>query len=350
MCGSDWRQYEPMYEEIDFNNLFYGYFAEPGYYVYMLVGRLLGLNFWTFFILTKILCFIVISRTLNEIAYNYRFLAWTIFLPQAGFYMFIDNPMRNLIAATIFLCSLPYLIKGQKIRYFICCTIALSFHLTAIITPIFYFLLTKNISTRTYVVSLLVIFTLFSTPYLFEILLSRIANINPFILKKVEWYILGEAPESEGSQFSIGAILQIAFYILILKARKAIEQYDKGLLILNGALIFILVYRLGLTISIFSRLQLYLVVFYVIGICYILRAFKFEARKYIIGLFFVYSCLIGYKNISTTGWKFVPYTNYIVYLLLGELKSYSERSNYNYIHTPYKETIPYNNYDFEQKE
>lgn len=343
MCGSDWRQYEPLYEDIDFDNLFYGYFGEPGYYIYMLLGRIFGLNFWTFFIFTKILCYLIVSKTLEKIACHYKYLAWTIFLPQAGFYMFIDNPMRNVIAVGIFLSSIPFLIKRKKIIYFLCCSLALSFHLTAIITPLLYFLLTKKISSKIYIILIITVFTIFSSADIFSSLLTRFANINPFILKKVEWYILGDDPESTGSIFSLGAFLQIIFFFLILKVRKTIEEKQYGSIILNGALLFILIYRLGLTISIFSRLQLYLVVFYVTGICFTLNAFKRNVRIYMSGLFVLYACLIGYKNIISNGWKYVPYSNYLTSLFDSNIKSYSERFYYNITHTPYKNTIKDNN-------
>lgn len=340
MCGSDWRQYELMYTDIDFNNLFDHYLGEPGYYIYMLAGKILCLNFWTFFIITKITCFLIISNTLSTYACNYRYLAWTLFLPQAGFCMFIDNPMRNLIAVAVFLLSIPFLIRREKLKYFLCCGLALSFHLTAIIMPILFFLLYKKISTKGYILSLIVIFIAFSSADIFSSIVIRFANINPFILKKVEWYILGEAPESGGSLFSIGALIQIIFFFLILSVRNKIEGRENGLIILNGALIFILIYRLGLTITIFSRLQLYLVVFYVIGVCFTINAFKWNVRNFITCLCIAYSCLVGYKNISSSGWKYVPYSNYLIYLFDGKSMSFSERSNYNLKTTPYKHTIP----------
>lgn len=340
MCGSDWRQYEPMYEDIDFNNLFYHYYAEPGYYFYMLLGRILSLSFWQFFIITKIICFIIVSNTIYKYSFNYRYLAWTIFLPQAGFYLFIDNPMRNLIASVIFLSSIKYIINRNKIKYFLCCITALSFHLTAIITPLFYYLLNKRITTKNYILAIIIIFSIFSSANIFSTILTKFSSINPFILKKVEWYIIGDTADSGGSAFSIGAILQIIFFFLILKIRKKIEEKENGLMILNGSLIFILIYRLGLTISIFSRLQLYLVIFYVIGICFTLYAFKHNVRIILTFLVIIFAGIIGYKNISANGWKYVPYSNYLVTLLESESLSYSERSNYNLKKTPYKETIP----------
>ena len=36
-CGSDWRNYELWYYRVDLERLFYNYFAEPRYYIYMFV-------------------------------------------------------------------------------------------------------------------------------------------------------------------------------------------------------------------------------------------------------------------------------------------------------------------------
>ena len=41
-------------KQINFNNLFYNYFQEPGYYIYMLPFRFFNVDFFVFFIFTKI--------------------------------------------------------------------------------------------------------------------------------------------------------------------------------------------------------------------------------------------------------------------------------------------------------
>ena len=115
--GSDWRQYEPMYNEIDFHNLFYNYFAEPGYYIYMLIFKFMHFSFWNFFILTKVIIFFLCARIINEYVPEFRFLVWMFFLPWFGFYLFIDNPMRNLIAVAIFLYASRYIINRSFLKY-----------------------------------------------------------------------------------------------------------------------------------------------------------------------------------------------------------------------------------------
>lgn len=56
-CGSDWRNYELWYYRVDLERLFYNYFAEPGYYIYMLVFRFFDIDFWHFTIFTNAVVF-----------------------------------------------------------------------------------------------------------------------------------------------------------------------------------------------------------------------------------------------------------------------------------------------------
>ena len=73
MTGSDWRSYEPMYDNVSIDNLFYDYYWEPGYYIWMLLFKVFHLNFWFFFITTKVLVFLAFLHTINKYSLEYRY-------------------------------------------------------------------------------------------------------------------------------------------------------------------------------------------------------------------------------------------------------------------------------------
>lgn len=146
MTGSDWRSYEPIYNEIDFNNLFYNYFFEPGYYIYMLIFKFLKIGFWPFFIFTKVIIFIVFVKIIINLQGNYIYPILMFFIPYYGYYLFIDNPMRNLIAIAIFLISIKYIHEKKIWKYLACILLASSFHFSAIILFPLYWVLDKRIS------------------------------------------------------------------------------------------------------------------------------------------------------------------------------------------------------------
>ena len=76
MCGSDWRGYEIMYNRIDLDNLFSDYYAEPGYYIYMLGFKYLKIDFWIFFIFTKVVVFFIIVKALIKYSDKEKYIAF----------------------------------------------------------------------------------------------------------------------------------------------------------------------------------------------------------------------------------------------------------------------------------
>lgn len=332
MTGSDWRQYEPMYDEIDFHNLFYNYFAEPGYYIYMLIFKFMNFSFWNFFILTKVIIFCLFTRIINEYVIEYRYLVWMFFLPWFGFYLFIDNPMRNLIAVAIFLYASRYIINRCFIKYFICICLAFSFHFSAIIFLPLYFLFSKRIPTWVYVGLFFVFVGVFTSRNLFSSVIELFFGSIPYVQLKIESYLIDDNPDGEGKLFSLGMLIHLSFFILLLIYRNRIEQTKNGTFILNASLFYLLIYRLGSTIFIFSRFQLYLSVFYSIGIVLLISAFVRSSRNiYIIGLL-VLSFIATNKIFS---YRYIPYTNYLYYILTDEYPTFEYRSDYNYRNTPY---------------
>ena len=235
MCGSDWRTYEPFYNEIDLSHLFENNRTEPGYYLYMLPWRFLDVSFWSYFIITKLLIFISISYIIRKYADDIQYLTWFVFLPQAGFFTFIDNPMRNAIAAAIFFISVKYIIKRNFKKYLICCLLASSFHATALVLPPLYFILYRHISTKAYIITFLIVFVFFGIPGLFENILINVGGINPFILNKLTWYLMGDSPDSVSKVFSLGMLLQVVIYFFLLYCRMNVEKEKYGRLILNAS-------------------------------------------------------------------------------------------------------------------
>ena len=147
--------------------------------------------------------------------------------------------------------------------YLLFCVLASSFHVTALILPLLYFVLDREISTKAYIITFVIVFVFFGVPGLFEDTLVRVGGINPFILNKVTWYLLGDTPDSVGKAFSLGTLLQVVVYFFLLYCRGNIEKEKYGRLILNASLLFVIIFRIGIALAIFGRLQLY-------GVCFLL--------------------------------------------------------------------------------
>lgn len=330
MTGSDWRSYEPMYESVKIDHLFYDYYWEPGYYLWMLIFKVLHFEFWSFFITTKVLVFSIISHVVNKFASEYRYLIWMFFLPFFAFYLFIDNPMRNLIAVAIILYAFKCLINRDFVKFLAFILLASSFHITALILIPLFFLLLKRVQTKIYLILMLCLMIFFSNDFIVNLLL----NITGFgyIEQKIVTYV--DSEDGGGQVFSAKMFINLFFFLLLLWKREKIEAYPNGLFLLNTSLFFVLFYRVGLGMHILYRFQLYFCLPYCIGVVLLIRTFTTRSH-FIYAIFILFLSFAGSTAVRT--WKYVPYTNYLCYLY--DSLSFDYRDSYNKRHTPYLDTI-----------
>lgn len=340
MTGSDWRVYELRYNSLDTNNLLnISLVIEPGYYLLTLFWKTIGANYWVFNISTKIICLILIIHQIEKYSDRYFYPSLAFFLALAGFYLFIDNPMRNLIAITIFLYSIPFLIKRNYLKYSLIGLFASTFHMSAFIITITGLLLISNFKIKTivwvYVIFNIVILILDANTI--NNLIINIAKIFPAYEKYISDYILSSSVYIQGRSFSLGAILKIISFILIVIGRNRIEAFKYGDIIFNGSIIYLFLYTLGLNIPILVRFMHYYVIFYVIANSLVITLFAHNTKMLYWSFLFIVSLAFTYTTI-TSKYAYIPYSNYISYI--GKDKpNYNYRSDYNYIHSPYNTDI-----------
>lgn len=333
MTGSDWRVYEVYYYDLTWGDLYPG---EPGYFIYMLIMKQLGFSFWPFFILTKCVCYVIFVNFLYCFCRDYFLLCFAMFVAAPGLFLFIDNPMRNLIAIAFFLLSVKQMFQGKKAKSVILLIIASTFHVTAFLMFFLYPLFKVRIKSK-YLICFIVAFFIIMSPgstFVQDFLLDNFVEI-PYIGNKIVAYFIWLSEENVGAVFSLGFVTKVVFAILLFVFRKEIEQQPHGVFLFNASFLYLILYRLGLSIVIFQRLPLYLSLFYLITsvsiISFVAEKFRSLYRVYLI-LFFV---LIQGYVIITSSFKYVPYSNYLFYL--DQDISYGIRENYNHKNSPFKE-------------
>lgn len=332
-CGSDWRQYEPMYYNIDFGNLFYGYFSEPGYYIYMIIFRYFDIDFWHFSIFTKLICFILIFLLIKKYLVKNTLLGLMYFIPWYGFFLFIDCPMRNLIAISISLLAINSIISKKPIHFFLIILLAATFHTSAVFLAICYFFVRKKVSTKCYVVLFILTNIIFASRELFIDIISFLFGGIPYVSAKIESYIIGESQYAEGRVLSLGMIIHILFFLLLITKRSFVEQSKNGVVIFNFAILYLLLYRLSTTIEIFARFQLYTSPFFCIAIILLTHAFVCKVRLYYV-TYLLLVASIGTVKIFAD-YRYIPYSNYIPYFITDKYPTFDYRSSYNYKFSPY---------------
>ena len=237
--GSDWRTYEKMYEwsSVELTNMFL--FVEPGYLIYTYVFSALNIDFFHFFIFTKLVLFCIVIKTSKFYYPSHSFfLSFFFFLSWYGFFLFIDNPMRNFIAVSIFFCSLKFLRERNFCKYFVMSLIAMSFHFSAFIMFLIYYLYNKRFTNRMLVLIFIILNIIFVNPRLIYFVAEQLFSNIPIVGNKVVAYAMGDAIDGDGKIVSFGLLVHTLIFILLLMGRHKIERFPNGKQIFNLAIIF----------------------------------------------------------------------------------------------------------------
>lgn len=330
MTGSDWRAYESIYNDKQFLN--YTYF-EPGFdYLYVFFQNL-ETPFFHFLILIKSICFSVYWFSLRKYNPGNFSLLISIFLSAFGLYYFIDNPLRNLIASTIIIFSLKYLISKDYLKFIFFVFIAFNFHATSLFALSLLFI---HLNIKKYVwiflyVSMIVV-NLFFVDSTQNLLLSNEA-LSFLFGTKLSFYFELEN-DIEQNFFSIGSVFRLIIFVLVLLNEKEIKKFKYGKIYYNGGLMYLITNRLGAIFLILSRLQMFNAIFFclILTILAIIFTKKYKTLFFTI-LLYVFIFLTVTIEITTT-YRYIPYTNYLFYL--DSNLDFFERSNYNFLNSPYR--------------
>lgn len=323
--GSDWRQYELMYKYASFEGIS-SFYAEKGFYLYMLLFKALRFDFWQFFLITKLWCFYIFYLYMKENSKN-LFFTLMLFYVYMSLYLFIDCPLRNLIAMAIFLFSIKYLLNKKYFKYYLLTFIAFSFHHSAIFMILLPFVELLVKLNKWILITTVLIFNII---FLDQGFVINLINIFP---ESISYRVLGymNSKYFEQSFFSLGNLEKFFIILMILwNKKKFIQENKNGKFLISMLLIYYLFYKLSFTIDILSRFSItYFYIFYILNIILFINIFKkYTNKRIIMFIFFIYGNLMITKLILLSYPKYIPYTSYLNYIF-KEKPSYEIRKSYN---------------------
>lgn len=332
MTGTDWRVYELAYNDADIKKIFDERF-EIGYGILQSICNKFCIDFWTFHIVIKIIIFLCTCRFIDYFKAN-LLLFWALFLPEMGFFLFIDCPFRNLIAFGIWGIAVPSLLERRAIAYFLLITLAFCFHSSALILYFLYFLWGLHLKNKYWLILFVLMNIMaYKLDYILDNFFVSIFDLAPLLKDKLLAYILDEKYLS--SKINIGTIYRAFFFLFLLYYRTRIEEkHQYGKILFYLSMVFFIIYPFTISLKIFSRFSIYLLPFYILNIILLLSVINKSVIRY-----FVLSILLGWTFIKsyvvlTEDYRYIPYSNYFLYLM-EERPSYRYRSNYNINESPY---------------
>lgn len=323
MTGSDWVNYELLYDQASLSNLKY-YTKELGFYYLVLIFKWIDFGFFPFLILCKFTVFYIIGNFLKE-HFKSFYLPFTIFLASSALFVFVDNPLRFMLALGIIVLSFKYLLARNIITYFILIFIASLFHISSVVMLFLYFAPRVTITKKVFSILIYITTMILLTPQLLGGLIEK--YVLPYI--NVLEYYLGRIPDQGTIYFSIGKIVFFLLFLITVFNRELIIEYGKNGELFYKLTIFYFYFLLLAAIPTMFRLSLFLAPFLYLSLSVILISqFHYKVIiKYFVILYFIFSPI---NKIYNT-WVYIPYSNYFISLIKNDLHDYQYRINHNRI-------------------
>lgn len=324
MTGSDWRDYEIIYNSASWSGFKY-YYKEQLFYVLMILCKYIYLDFFLFLILFKVIAFYIFYDFFQKFSSN-LYISIFFFIPLFGLFLFIDNPLRFMISLGIIVMAYGRMMKKDFWGFIIIAILGSFFHIIAIFIIPFYFLTTVRIKKLWLTIIFLVWTFIFNTNTLLYIINSLI-NIAPYIEARFITYLI--RAEELNRIISIGQIVNIAFFFWVLHFQEKIEANVRhGKIFFSFSIVYLFLAKIGLLLPTGFRFSILFAPFFIVVLTYLFQSIRIKPKKLIQFAIVSYILLVTFKRIDNH-YVYIPYSNYFVHLIKGDLPPYPLRSNYN---------------------
>ena len=184
--GTDWSEYESVYNALNFQNFNISRFGFLFSFL-MMIFKSLGLSFMAFSFVIFFISLVLIEKTISKFSKNY-FFSFFIYL-NTIFLIFHINGIRQGIALSIIFYSIKYILNNNKSRYMFSVILASFFHISAIIfLPVYWLRKLKINKIKLFFTILISLFILHFNP--FSIMVENAAKYLNF--ENIVWYINNE--------------------------------------------------------------------------------------------------------------------------------------------------------------
>ncbi len=325
MNGSDWRDYEPMYETIQSDVKYvsndYGF-----YYVWSLISFITK-DYWIMAALLKSLYLTTVIKLTQKIT-PYWLATLGFLMPISLIFMTIQNPLRFMVALTVVNVAIIQFLNKKYILFLLLSGSAVFFHATTaffiVATPLL--LLSDKVSKikRYYIlVAYIVVLYLSSNATIINNIFSSSMGMVASMYEGMKDYS-NYFSEDNTAFFTLGSMLNMMLFGVILIMRDdVIRSFDNGRFVYGSVVIYSFLQRFCMMVPTGFRLVIPLGIFYAAYIVYCLK----YGRK--LALLFVLYYSLSYPRKLWNSYDLIPYTNSIYYIVVGH-KPYSERSEYHY--------------------
>jgi|GEM_PF-4666461 len=306
--GSDWNSYYNIYKKVNISGLYtYGY--EKGFYIYTYILKNVLNNFWIYYVGTKLLIIITFFKLFKYFLKKDNLLIIMLFYVQIGIYLFIDCPLRNLIAIGLSNLALLKLLKKDQISYLVLTLIGVLFHKTIVITFINYFIVNFfKIQKKKYIYGSIVILLIFFQQDLILKVIINVGDVIPVVRERLlSHYLNTERFQEQG--INIVYIEKLLLLLYGIKNKEKLEyQFKKlGVVALHLSVVYFYLYHISRKIPILFRFSLYYKIFPLILLVLLIKIMSKEKRIIVKICYILYSLLMLVQMLKNAQEFLLPY-------------------------------------------
>ena len=325
MTGSDWRAYEVRYYAIESYEPLTDFLF---YYIQLFFSGFIK-DYWVFCGVAKCIYLYSTIKLIKEVTPYWKSTV-AFLIPGTLVFMLIQNPLRFMFACILINYAVSFWLKKKYIEALLVFIPTLFIHASCIA----YIVLIPALSIVKYInkindIVLLVLFigVLYITSNqaiiqsMFESAIGQAMTFSDGLDKFTDFYSV----ENVDTFFTIGSLLQIVFFgIILVSKRFFFKSGPNGVYLYGGAIYYLFLAKLFLVIPNGFRLAIPFSFFF--ACC--LSMFLMNHSKKILSSFFILYFSLSFTLSLWTNFDLIPYSNSIPYITFGH-KPYNERNNYN---------------------
>ena len=305
--GTDWRPYFEHFEsagslEKVFLDVLLGFEIGYGYSVYLI--RLFTDNYTVFLVIHALIYYLLVFKANKKLS-PYPIISMFIFYTST---MGILGSNRQLIALSVCLYSLKFVVNKKPLKFLVSIALAFTFHTSALFFLVYYFL-NRNFK-KYYLITFLLAAIIIGKSSLPTYIFSSFADfLGGAASAKADMYSSNEM--SETSLSLTGLIRRLLFFVFFLyNYDSLVKKWPVYKLMFNGYFFGLCIYFLfkDTFIILVGRGSYYFNVMECFLLASQLLLFKYKRdRSYVLLFLILYACLIFFQSISEFPFLFLPY-------------------------------------------
>lgn len=293
-CFYDFYVYYPSFYYLDISDFskidFFD--VEPGFTLLMMACKSIYNEYFFFTFVCSCINFVLLGRFLIRHVGNVPF-GLVISTSIVGIFLFTDL-LRNALSLFIFINAIDYISERKPLKYFLMCTLALSFHYSSIFYFPLYFFLHRKINRWVFLGIFFIgcFVFVFNIPILLNLSIFILSIVSPELENRIQFYLTEVVSTGPMINFVFIERVMTAILVFIYIDKLRSVRENANLYINSVLLFFCMIFFLHEFETLSNRLSYLFACGYWIVWTDLIKCFSIENNRKLFILFLGFYCML----------------------------------------------------------